>query len=138
MRFVDDAITDELAFDINVIPLIDVLLVMLIFFMTSASFVASGGLDVKLPQAASQSSAEESKKLTVTVASSGEIQLDGRSVAAPALRELFREAAARPLKPVLVLRADEKVEHGTVVRILDEARSEGLEQIAIATVPLSK
>jgi biopolymer transport protein ExbD len=135
VRFRDDTFGDELQFEINVIPLIDVLLVMLIFFMTSASFVASGGLDVKLPQAASQLSKSEENRLAVTVTSQGAIDIDGKAVTLEEVAKIFRSAAGRSPRPLLVLRADEKVEHGVVVRILDEARANGLEELAIATLP---
>ena len=135
MNFGDESAADENSFDINVIPLIDVLLVLLIFFMASSSFVASGGIDVRLPKAAAQISLQEAKKVIVTVQPSGEIQVDGKTSAPEGLGDLFKAASESTPKPMLVLRADEKTEHGVVVHILDLAKAQGLDDVAIATVP---
>ena len=135
MKFADDASNDEILFDINVIPLIDVLLVLLIFFMASASFVAAGGIDVHLPKSSMHSQLTETKSVSVTVDRAGAVQVDGRNVSLDELKGYFRSVAAQTPRPLVVVRADEKAEHGSVVRVLDEAKVEGLEEVAIATAP---
>jgi len=135
MKFSNEESQHDEAFEINVIPLIDVLLVLLIFFMASASFVSSGGFDVSLPQAQAKLAGAKESSLTVTVTATGQIAIGAKIVSVTELRELFDSEAAKASKPSLVVRADERVEHGAVIRVLDEAKAAGLEEIAISAIP---
>lgn len=130
----DDALLDEDTFDINVIPLIDVLLVLLIFFMASSSFVAAGGIDVKLPSSHGQATPDQPKSVTITLTKAGELLLDNKPISFDTFRESLGNFARQEQKPLLIIRADEKAEHGSVVRILDEAKIRGLNEVAIATM----
>lgn len=134
MSFLPDTSVEDEAIDINVIPLIDVLLVLLIFFMASASFVASGGIDVRLPQAGSESTIAQEAKLSVNVTADGRIVVDGRELSSSELVAKFRESVAQGPHPRLIVRADTKAEHGVVVRVLDDAKLAGIDDIAIAAI----
>ncbi len=133
MKFSSEQSEEEMTFDINVIPLIDVLLVLLIFFMVSASFVASGGLDVKLPSSTAQSKNRNDDSLRVNVLRDGQIQFDGKTLAVTALAETLRSKAGSNPNATVVIRADEKAEHGFVVEAMNAAKEAGLEKVAIAT-----
>jgi biopolymer transport protein ExbD len=135
MNFSRGEIEEELSFDINVIPLIDVLLVLLIFFMTSASFIANGGLDVKLPASNNQSKAPPGEQLRIVVLQDGSLQFDGKAISETELVEKLKLSQGKA--ETIVIRADEKSEHGAVVRAMDAAKSAGFEKVAIATSPKS-
>jgi biopolymer transport protein ExbD len=135
MNFSRSEIEEEISFDINVIPLIDVLLVLLIFFMASASFVANGGLDVKLPASSNQSKNAATGQLRIVVLQDGTLQFDGKSVTEEELIQRLKANLGK--SESVVIRADEKSEHGSVVRAMDAAKSAGFEKVAIATTPKS-
>jgi biopolymer transport protein ExbD len=123
--------SEEMEIDINVIPLIDILLVLLIFFMVSSSFVASGGIDVNLPKSTTQSKARGSEDLRVLVLRDGTLQFEGNSLSEPELANLLRQKG--DLSQVVVIRADELAEHRHVVRAMDAIKAAGFEKVAIAT-----
>lgn len=133
MNFSRGEIEEEISFDINVIPLIDVLLVLLIFFMASASFIANGGLDVKLPASNNQVKNDAGDQFRIIVLKDGTLQFNGATVTE---EELIDKLKAHQEKgEIVVIRADEKSEHGDVVRAMDAARSAGFLKVAIATTP---
>lgn len=131
MNFLGESSSDEMEFDINVIPLIDVLLVLLIFFMASASFVASGGIDVKLPNSSTQSKGRGEESLRVNVLRDGSIEFTGKRVSPSELTSLLRPSAAP--EQIVVIRADESAEHRFVVSAMDAIKAAGFEKVAIAT-----
>ena len=135
MRFYDDSAEIE-TFDTNVIPLIDILLVLLIFFMTSSSFIASGGIDVKLPKASQQRSAEAKTSLVVSLGSNGKLSLEKEEMTIEQLPIKLKERlVAGEAAPTVILRADEKAEHGLVVSVLDAIKGSGINEVGIAAVP---
>ena len=136
MNFSRGEIEEEISFDINVIPLIDVLLVLLIFFMASASFIANGGLDVKLPASSNQSKSASAEQLRIVVLQDGSLQFEGKTLSEVEL--VARLKANIGKSESVVIRADEKTEHGNVVRAMDAAKSAGFEKVAIATTPLTR
>jgi len=133
MNFSRGEMEEELSFDINVIPLIDVLLVLLIFFMASASFVANGGLDVKLPTSANQTKGAAGEPLRILVSKDGALSFEGKLVSQEELVAMLRRHDNK--RETVVIRADEKSEHGAVVRAMDSAKSAGFDKVAIATAP---
>jgi len=127
-----DAEDGELVEGINVTPMVDITLVLLIIFMVTASFVSSGALKVALPQA-STTEATATASLTVTLDARGTLYL---MKAATTERELAfslkREATRNPGVHV-TLAADRTVPYGKVVRILDLVKSAGIAKVALAS-----
>lgn len=117
--------------DINVTPLVDVALVLLIIFLATSYLIAQQSLKVELPRA-SKTVPTEARTVAVVVRASGEILLDGRvlqpSELQPELEAMRRE---RPGLQVVV-GADRQVVHGRVVDVMDAARMAGIERVAIA------
>ena len=116
-------------------PLIDVVFLLLIFFAVSTSFATNQGIRVDLPRSQAQESVDERTSVRVSVDEQGRIFLDERPVDMDTLRATFREAARNSEGPTVVIRADKRVPHGLVVRIMDLAQTEGLRRLSVATDP---
>jgi biopolymer transport protein ExbD len=125
----DDAIVAE----INVTPLTDVFLVLLIIFMVTTSVVASQGKNVDLPGA--EVSDTTPTGVTVTVTSEGEMLVDDQTVTADALYTVLEEALGKTREKLVILRGDKRVLLGQAVNILDVAQKAGATGIALATRP---
>lgn len=122
---------DDPIVDINVTPLVDVTLVLLIIFLATSYLIAQQSLKVELPKA-SQSVATEARTVAVMVKADGTIVLDGKVLEPADLQsELAERKRARPNLQVLV-GADREVIHGRVVEVMDAARRAGIEGLAFA------
>jgi len=113
---------------INVTPLVDVTLVLLIIFMVTAKLVMSQAMPLDLPKAATAS--ETQTMFTVTVDAEGVIQANGRSVDDAALRVAAREAKRENPDLRAVLSASSRVDHGRVMHVLDVLREQGVAKVA--------
>jgi biopolymer transport protein ExbD len=120
---------------LDLAPLIDVVFLLLIFFMVATSFAAQEErLDLELPEAHSGQAAEASnRELVLDVLPDGAVRLDGARLEQQALgTELARIARDNPLRPVLV-RADRGLDYGRVIAVLDQCRLVGLTNTGLAT-----
>ena len=120
--------------EINVTPLVDVMLVLLIIFMVSAPMLTRG-IDVRLPQAASASVIEE-KRVTVTVRKDGQFLVEGHPVVDAMLVEEVRKAGGGAPDVAVYLEGDEAVAYGRVLAAMDALRLAGIERVALVTEPL--
>lgn len=115
---------------INVTPLVDIMLVLLIVFMVATQAVDSASVPVKLPKASSASSSAPSA-LLVHVESSGGIRLDGRPVDRPGLRRFLTRRVASDTALQVVLAADENLPYARVMAVLDDVRNAGVTRYAL-------
>jgi biopolymer transport protein TolR len=124
--------------EINVTPLVDVMLVLLIIFMVTAPMLTQG-LDVALPQAEGKSfELASNNPAKVTITNSGAVYIDGTSVGSTDLElTLGPMLRARKIKRAL-LEADEGVPYGRVVAVLDVMNRAGVEQLGMITRPGEK
>ena len=121
--------------EINLVPMIDVVLVLLIFFMVATSLKPETTLDIRLPEASGQPASTDQTPLTVEVDASGRYTINGAGLAnvdASTLKAALQTAAAGRNLP-LILRADGRTPHQAVVTVLEVAAELGLKQLAIAT-----
>jgi len=127
----DDAIVAE----INITPLTDIFLVLLIIFMISSSAMLEGGLQVKLPTAKTTtvSQNQSSKPIFITIAKDGQILINERTIPEDKMAELIKEALAASTDKTVVIRGDEQIVLGKAVKIMDAARTAGADKIALAT-----
>jgi biopolymer transport protein ExbD len=122
--------SDEAITQINVVPMVDIMLVLLIIFMLTASFISTPSVPVKVPKALTANpTAPASQALVLTF--KGDIYYQNKKTDKAALTQDLREAAELNPNLRLVLSADAQVAHGKVVELLDLARQAGVTQIAL-------
>jgi biopolymer transport protein ExbD len=124
---------DEEEASIQLTSLIDVVFLLLIFFMLTTTFADfTRRLDVQLPEARAAATQEKQLKYTIEMDKEGTIALNGETVTLAELdRKLHRDTAAGKVKGA-VLRADRRISHGHVVRVLGIVRDAGIEEVGIA------
>lgn len=128
---------DGLISGINVTPLVDVTLVLLIVFMVTAKIIVSQGMPMDLPKAASGEEVQNVFSVELTI--DGKTRVDSLAVANDdAIPELARQAKSKNKDIRAVIRADKKVEHGRVIRVLDLLKQEGVTKIAFAVTPAAR
>ncbi|MCM8769422.1 MAG: biopolymer transporter ExbD [Candidatus Omnitrophica bacterium] len=120
--------------ELNMAPLIDVVLQQLIYFMLTSSFIMQPGIRIHLPQAATTERMEE-REVVVSVSETGGIFFEERQVSWEQLERLFKEEAAGGRQVTVIIKGDQQARHGDVVSVMDRARLAGLNKIAIATMP---
>ncbi len=135
MHSSEDLADDQIIAEINITPLTDVFLVLLIIFMVTTSVISSQGKTVDLPEAAVADTTPSG--VTVTVTERGEIEVDGRVVSNEQLSAVLKERLDQAREKLVILRGDRKVLLGTAVNILDVAQQAGARGIALATKPTS-
>src|SRR6187431_1972651 len=125
---------DGLIAGINVTPLVDVTLVLLIIFMVTARIIVSQGMPMDLPKSASGEALQTI--FSVELTADGKTRVDSEAVESDeALSPLAKKAKAKNKELRAVIRADKKVEHGRVIHVLDLLRRAGLAKIAFAVTP---
>ncbi len=126
----------EMMAEINIIPLVDVMLVLLIVFMITAPLLYRG-LDIKLPAAATNSIKPTERKV-LTVVKDQAVYLDKEEIGLARLEERLRILKDTSPDVSLYLRADRDVPYGTVVHVMDLIKRAGIVKLGIVTEPLSK
>jgi biopolymer transport protein ExbD len=125
---------DDLIAGINVTPLVDVTLVLLIIFMVTAKIIVSQGMPMDLPKAATGESVQT--VFSVELSADGRTRVDSEAIANDdAILPLGKAAHARNKDLRAVIRADKKVEHGRVIHVLDLLKRAGIAKIAFAVSP---
>lgn len=127
--------------EINLIPFIDVLLVVLIFLMLSTTFTRLTELEVQLPTSRAEEMAPRAQDIVVTIASDGRYSVnrqpvEGRDTAALVLA-LRQAAQGSAPEPTVVIAADAMATHQSVIAAMDAARQSGLARLAFTTQPPS-
>ncbi len=122
--------------EINLIPLIDVLLVIIIFLMLTTTYAKFSGLEINLPTADASKQAEQPNEIGVAVTATGQVLVNkvplvGADV--QAISEALRRAAGNSKEPIIVISADAKATHQSVVDIMQAAQAAGYPHISFAT-----
>jgi biopolymer transport protein ExbD len=116
--------------EINVTPMVDVVLVLLVIMMVSATYIVSQSLKVELPKASNGADAVQSLA-AVTIAKAGGVYFNQKPIAEGELAAKLKEAHASNPDVNLIVTADKEVPHGKVVHVIDVARGEGIFKFAI-------
>ncbi len=117
--------------EVNLTPLIDVVFLLLIFFMVSTSFVFTNSLKVNLPKAKGDT-VDIKKNINVVITKNDKISIDGKVVAKSRLFEKLRILHQKHPKATVILQADADSKHGDVVFVMDKSKRAGFEKFAIA------
>lgn len=126
---------DDLITAINVTPLVDVVLVLLIILMVTASYIVSKSIPMELPQAASGEQDTQPRTITVSIDSTGQLFLDAEAVTRDELRRRVREYRRGNDEARAVIAADGRVSHAQVVQVIDLLRQERVSRFAINVDP---
>ncbi len=124
--------------EINLIPMIDVLLVILIFLMVTTTYSKYAGLEINLPTADTQQQADQPNEINVVVNGQGEVMVNrsvvgGRDVAAISLALRRVAEAGGGKEPVVIISADAQTPHQGVIDVMQAAQQAGLSHISFAT-----
>ncbi len=120
--------------EINLIPFIDILLVVLIFLMLTTTFSRYSQLQLMLPVAEAEAAKAQAHEIVVAVAADGRYAVAGQVlIGAPALEAALQQAAAAQPEAVLIINADASATHQAVINVLEAARLAGLQRITFAT-----
>lgn len=123
--------TDDAISEINVVPLVDIVLVVLIIFMVTAPMFMKPSINVNLPKAASGEQSVPSQ-LSISIAKSGRVVLNGSDADDAKIQAKAQEELTKNPEIQAIISADQEVPHGTVVRVIDLVKLAGVKKFAIS------
>jgi biopolymer transport protein TolR len=122
---------------INITPLVDVMLVLLVIFMVTAPILQQG-VSVDLPQVAAGPVDGQDTSLVVTVGKDGKVHLDNRVVKLDELQQTLVETMRKKPEQAIYLRADKGVQYGKVVEVMAVLRNAGVKKLGMMTAPIEE
>ncbi len=131
MRMNLSQLEDEEQNEVNLTPMLDVVFIMLIFFIVTASFVKEAGIDVNRPNAAT-AERKEKGNIIVAISEDNQIWIDRRQVDPRALRANIERMHAENPNGAVVIQADEESKNKLLVLVMDAARQAGVKNVSIA------
>jgi len=129
----DDASDHGIVAEINITPLTDIFLVLLIIFMVTSSVMSQLGVGVSLPKASHAVSESQPEGVIVRLMPAGVLAINGEQVPDQAFDQRLAAALTQAKAPLVVLEGDEKAFLGSAVAVMDRARKAGAKKFAIAT-----
>jgi biopolymer transport protein ExbD len=123
--------------EINVTPLVDVMLVLLIIFMITTPLM-SHKVKVDLPKATAERNKEEPNTITVALQSTGQLYWNDQPITKEILRTQLRVEAFRVPQPALQVRADGDIEYGEIAKIMASAKDVGMKKVGLITTPATR
>ena len=127
--------------EINLIPMIDVLLVILIFLMVTTTYSKYAELQINLPTADAQKQSDRPNEINITVSAAGQYTIDRKPVSftgVAAFGDAMRAAAGGLKDPIVVINADATANHQAVIHVMEAARLAGLSHVSFATQSQTK
>jgi biopolymer transport protein ExbD len=125
-RFRND---EEAAIDMT--PMLDIVFIMLIFFIVTTSFVKEAGIDVLKPKA-SNATSKPSANIFIAIKANGNVWMDKREVDIERVAANIERMIAEQPTDTVIIQADKEAKHGVVVKVMDAIKSAGIEKISIA------
>ena len=118
---------------VDLTPMVDVVFLLLIFFMISTTFIETPGLSINLPKSSAQQIKKEAQEVRVYLRADGEIFLEQQEIELSALIDRLNDYGDKAAATTFLLMADKDVRHGKVVQLMDSAKTAGFVKLAIAT-----
>jgi biopolymer transport protein ExbD len=128
---------EEIIADINMTPLIDIMLVLLIIFMVTSSVSLESGLDIDIPKTASETNKQEGKSVLISLDKEGRISVQGKVVEWNSLQSAITSALESEGTGLVVFEGDKGSKLGMAVEVMDVAKAAGAEKFAIAAEAIS-
>jgi biopolymer transport protein ExbD len=130
------AAEDEPMADMNLIPLIDIALTLLIIMMVTTAFIRHPGVSLKLPETTVREGAPETKKdFTIVVAEDGNLYVDGQRTDVASVQAGLRSLAARNKQARVLVKGDRAVSYSRIMEVMDMIRQAGLTRLVLPTDP---
>ncbi|MBD3585256.1 biopolymer transporter ExbD [Salinimonas sp. HHU 13199] len=123
--------TEEEDAQIDMTPMLDVVFIMLIFFIVTTVFVKEAGIEVNKPDA-DQASMRKNANIFVAITDDGSVWLDKREVAVDSVRANIERLLTEQPTDYVIIQADVKAKHGTVVKVMDQIKAAGVDRISVA------
>jgi biopolymer transport protein ExbD len=120
--------------EINITPMLDIVFIMLIFFIVTTSFIRETGIDPQRPEAVS-ATAQERGNILIGVSASGQVWMAQRQVELGVVRQLVEQARSESPESSVVIIADERAPTGLVMDLMDQVRLGGVLNISVAAEP---
>ena len=128
--------SDEPMAELNMIPLIDIALTLLIIMMVTTAFIKHPGVALKLPETKTREGAPETNKdLTITVTADGNLYLDGKVQTSEQVQAHLRGIAATNKESRILVKGDRNVQYAKVMEVMDMVRQAGLTRVVLPTDP---
>ncbi|MEQ1664829.1 MAG: biopolymer transporter ExbD [Bdellovibrionales bacterium] len=121
---------DDPIAEINIVPFVDIILVVLIIFMVTTPFIVKPSINVNLPKASSGSDTTPSQ-LTVTIAADGRVLLNGKDATDAEITDFAKSTIAAKPETQAIISADKDVPHGRVIGVIDLIKTAGITKFAI-------
>ncbi|GAA4876524.1 biopolymer transporter ExbD [Ferrimonas pelagia] len=122
-------VSDEAQVDMT--PMLDIVFILLIFFIVTTSFVKEAGIDVNRPEA-TQSSAKPSANIFIAVTENGLIYMENREVDVQRVRANVERMLAEAPEAQVMIQADQQARHGIVVKVMDQVKAAGIDRISVS------
>lgn len=127
---------DEPMADINLIPLIDISLVLVIILMVTTVLIHNPGVKVNLPKTVTHEGAPESSKdVTIALSATGATFMNGKAMALPAILGALKQAAATDRETRVLIKGDRSIAYQKVMEVMDVVRQSGLTHVVLPTDP---
>lgn len=116
---------------IDMTPMLDIVFIMLIFFIVTTSFIKEAGIEVIKPEAANQSK-QKAANIFIAVRDSGEVWMDKKAVDVERIAPNLEKLLAEQPSDVIIIQADKSAKHGVVIKVMDAIKEAGVDRISIA------
>lgn len=124
--------------EINITPLVDIFLVLLIIFMVTSSVMSQRGVEVQLPKASQATAQSQAEGVIITLLPGGQLKVNEKSVPTgdyQMMEKLLKDAFSQTSSRLVILEGDRQAFLGSAIEVMDHARKVGADKFAIATAP---